>query len=206
MRNLKILALAAIAIAVLMASGGAGVASATELCSTNTNPCSGTMYGPGTVLHAISEGHMAFQSGFRVIECESTIEAAIANTGSSSETAQITITHLEWTSCGCPYTTVENGELEIHTENASSNGNGTLTGKSSTWTTTCSGVACKFGFSAGGTDLGTLTGGNPATIDIESQVVYKTGDASNFVCTAGTGIEKWQGSYEITSPKPLFVI
>ena len=43
MKHLKMLGLALLAAAALTALLGAGTASATELCSTNTSPCTGTM-------------------------------------------------------------------------------------------------------------------------------------------------------------------
>jgi hypothetical protein len=48
MKHLTQLAVAGAAALVLSMSIGATSASATEFCSTNTSPCTGTIYGPGT--------------------------------------------------------------------------------------------------------------------------------------------------------------
>lgn len=55
---------------------------------------------------------------------------------------------------------------------------------------------------AAGTDLGEITVGAEATMDIDATVKYR-GDSTNFICTAGV---KWEGTYKATSPKLLFVI
>jgi ABC-type glycerol-3-phosphate transport system substrate-binding protein len=74
MKYLKILGLAAIAAAALMAF--AGTASATTLTSPK-----GTIVKTGTVIHAVSEGHVVFDPPFSKSECNLTIEGTTSNEG-----------------------------------------------------------------------------------------------------------------------------
>ena len=214
MKHLKMLGLAAIAALGLLAFVGAGTASATTLCSTNTNPCTGTSYGVGTKIHADSEGHVVLKAAFAEALCNSTVEGEVTNAGGHPGTVSGPITHLTFFNCTSPCTAAvatknangNYGTLEVHTQNATSNGNGTLTAFNALVHVTCSGVTCDFGTAEAGTDLGTLTGGNPhATLDINATVVYK-GGAGSFVCAGFSGTANWSGNYTVTKPTPLFVI
>jgi len=207
--NLKMLGLAAITAGALMAFVGASTASATELCSTNTTPCSGTMYGAGTKIEMRLKGGTKWflVAAFATVECsESTIKGETSSTGGASETVKGAITTLSFGTCNCTVTVLQNGEFEIHTEQASSNGNGTLTLKNTRITITCAGVSCIFGAAAAGTDLGLLGGGNPALLVTVREVPWIAGDSGAGVCTLFTGLGTWESVYEVTAPKPLFVI
>lgn len=101
-------------------------------------------------------------------------------------------------------TLLESGELEVH--HISGTDDGTLTGKSTKLTVNCTPAVtqCIFGTNGEGTDLGALTGGNPAALDGGATVSWLSGtnDEGSFICGSTA---KWEGAYEITSPKPLHV-
>jgi len=204
MKHLKMLGLAIMAAAALTALLGAGTASATELCSTNTSPCSGTMYGPGTELEANLSGTAILETtgGTVLDECTGGgVAGTITNTGGASETvkASIPTAGLTWIGCTRTTTTTEGGELEIHTDDAEPDGNGTLTAKGFTVQIATVLGTCTYGFSsATASDLGTLKGGNPATIEISTIVPRKTGT----LCPAEA---RWTAKYEVAKPQPLYV-
>jgi hypothetical protein len=57
---------------------------------------------------------------------------------------------------------------------------------------------CVFTFN--GTQIGTLTSGNPAKLDVSSAKIPRTG--GNFLCgSSGT----WTGSYTVNTPSSLYV-
>jgi hypothetical protein len=204
MKYVKMLGLAAIAAAALMAYVGAGTASATALCSTSTSPCTGTKYGVGTEIRAsLHNGQAVLTAIFATVKCsESLVVGEVTNAGGASATVVGKITTLAFGTCNCTVTVLANGELEVHYTSA---GNGTLTGKNSSVTIDCSGVKCIFGTAAAGTTIGTVTGGNGAIITANANLPYISGDASNFVCTAGSGIGIWKAPYEAFVPSSLFI-
>jgi hypothetical protein len=204
MKHLKMLGLAVMAAAALTALLGAGTASATELCSTNTSPCTGTMYGPTTALKAELTGTAILETtgGVALDECTGgAVEGTISNTGGASETVKAAIpsSGLTWIGCNRTTGTTEGGELEIHTDTTEANGNGTLTAKGFTVQIATILGTCTYGFStATASDLGTLKGGNEPTIEISTIVPRKTGSA----CPAEA---RWTAKYKVVKPTPLFV-
>jgi hypothetical protein len=211
MKYLKIIGLAAIAAAALMAF--AGSASATVLCKANESPCSSAnTYPAGTRIHAeLKEGEAVLTAGFGNIQCKiSTIEGKTANAGSSTETVHGAIEKLTFENCNggaCTVTVLKTGELEIHTELSTSNGNGTLTAKGQEVTTNCTffnvNYHCIWSTGTTGTDLGTLTGGAPATLTAKEALISRTGGTSGVACGSSG---KWDAVYKVTTPSPLFVI
>jgi hypothetical protein len=205
MKHVKMLGIAAVAATALMAFVGAGTASATVLCSTNTTPCTGTKYGVGTKVesHLRAGTEAVFTGGFATLKCTEAITSGeVTNAGSSTATVVVKITTLDFTGCNCTMTVLSNGELEVHYTSA---GNGTLTGKNSSVTMNCSGVSCIFGTAAAGPTIGPTTGGATASIKAEAKLPYIAGDASNFTCTLGSGTYTWNATYDVTKPAPLFV-
>jgi hypothetical protein len=215
MKYVKMLGLAAVAAAALMAFVGASTASATVLCKNNSNTttCS-EKYGVGTEIHAVLDaGNVAkLTTSFKNIECtESTVAGKIENAGSSTTTVSgnITVTEpepgktvpeLTFGGCNCTVAVLKAGSLEIH--QIAGTDNGTLTSSNAEVTASCSTI---FGtvhciYATNATDLGTLTGGNPATLDIESQNIPRL--TTNALCDESAN---WDAKYEVTSPKPLFV-
>jgi hypothetical protein len=218
MKYVKMLGLAAVAAAALMAFVGASTASATVLCAaepTNGNPATkGTVcptnlaYLAGTEIHAVNEGNLVLTTGseFTEITCKKgTVLGDTENEGSATETVKGKITKLTWEECStpngaCTVTTVKPGTLEVHW--IPDTFNGTLTANGQEITSSCASI---FGtihciYVAAEEDLGTVTGGNPATADFESTPINIV--STSGLCPSGP---KWDAKYEITSPKPLYV-
>jgi cytoskeletal protein CcmA (bactofilin family) len=201
MKYLKILGLAAIAAAALMAF--AGSASATVLCANNasTTACS-SKYAAGTVIESsLSASATLETTGGTVLDtCTGgKVNGKVENAGSSTTTVSGKITSLTWEGCTKETKTLANGELEIHW--ISGTDNGTLTAKNTQVTVNglFEGESCIYGAGAG-TDLGTVVGGTNATLLISALVPRQTG--SGFLCPAET---RWTASYKVTAPNPLYV-
>jgi len=203
MKYIKMLSLAALAAMALMAVVGATTASATVLCknSSNTTTCSED-YASGTAIEGtITSGTTAVleTSGGTVLDTctESTVKGNTETTGGSSATVKGDIKTLTWGSCTRTTNTLAVGSLEIHHTAGSDNGTLTATGTTEVTIDTIFG-SCVYGTGTG-LNLGTVVGGNPATLSINVGVPKISG---NFACPA-TGI--WTANYTVTSPKPLFV-
>jgi hypothetical protein len=213
MKYVKMLGLAAVAAAALMAFVGASSASATVLCKTvpAANVCgAGWTYGAGTEIHAVNEGNLVLTTGseFTEITCKKgTVLGKTSNAGSATETVNgsIEAKNLTWEECStpngkCTVATVKGGTLEVHS--TATSGNGTLTSNGAEITSSCASI---FGtihclYVTENEDLGTVTGGNPATMDIESTPINQL--ATSGLCPSAP---KWDAKYEVTSPKPLYV-
>jgi len=208
MKHLKMFATVAILAAALLASVGSGsaLANKTTLCSTNTNPCTGTTYPVGTVIKSQLVGEAVFITGFATIKCKKVSGEGQLQEFTASGTPRGKITATPFGECGeCTLTLTSYGTLEISTETSgTSNGNGTQTGSNTRLTANCSGISCIFG-TAESTTLGKVTGGNPAIFKANAKVPYFSGDASNFVCTLGSGTGSMTAEMEVTAPKPLFI-
>jgi hypothetical protein len=209
MKILQVAAISVLSIVALAAIGQAGIASATVLCSTNTSPCTGTKYSVGTKIEASLKAGTedVLTAAFATVKCASGVmKGSISNAGGAAATVVGPFTTLNASSCNCPSTVLKLGEFEVHYTSA---GNGTLTGKNTQITYTCSGISCIFGTAAAGTTLGTISGGSPAVITINAKLVYIAGDpvfhASNFVCTLGSGTGTWTATYQVSTPASLFV-
>ena len=201
MKYAKILGLAAMAMAALMAF--AGTASATQV----TSP-SGTVY--TSTIKSESEGATKLESEFGTfgtIECsESKVEGKVESHGTSVTTVGKISSLTFGGVChgGTPTSPVaEPGSLEVHTEGSTVNGNGTLTSSGAkvivhnTAVGTCT-------FETSNTDIGTLTGSNHtggnATLDINGKVIRVAG--TNPFCGSTS---TWNGSYKVTTPSTLEV-
>jgi hypothetical protein len=214
MKYLKMLGLAAIAALALTAIAGSGAASAatTTLCKVNVNPCPATEdYPAGQVIKgALKPGTTATLTPnpafFGHVTCTaSSIEGKTNSTSGAPLTGSIT--SLTFTGCThngekCTSVTAVNlpYDVDVTTENTTkSNGNGTMTvtdGLGAGAQVTCPGVNCTF--TATTIDL-KVTGGNPAFVTATEVPLKATG---GFCPTEA----KWDATYEVTSPKPLFVI
>lgn len=203
MKYLKILGLAAVIAAALMAF--AGSASATTL--TNS---SGTTLGVGTVIKAsLKEKTKAvLKNSFGVpIECEiSNIEGEITNAGGTSETVKGKVTKLTFEGCNCEVVVLKTGTLEIHTTTTGvDDGNGTVTATGQEVTTNrCTGTHCIW--STNNTDLGMLfhqrTAGAPSEMTAEETKIERTGGSSGIFCGSSGN---WTATYVLTSPTTLWV-
>jgi len=200
MKYVKMLGLAAVAAAALMAFVGASSASASVLCKTNvTNACGDAWHWPsGTTIAATTEtgtkAVLKTTGGAVENECDSTITGSTTNTGSSTETVDgnVAIAGLTWTNCKFePTKTVKGGLLEIH--NIAGTSKGTLTASGFEVTTTLFGISCVYK-TGNGLDVGTLTEGAPATMDVSTVVTSTT-----FGCP---GTANWIAKYVMESPGP----
>jgi hypothetical protein len=196
MKYLKMLGLAAAAAAALMAF--AGSASATVLCTENQNPCPVGKDEPPNTLISATSSHTQLTASFGTVTCKKNeVGGETTNTGGPTSTVEGPVESLVFDECNGKVVVKEKGTLEVH---AIGGGNGTLTSKNAAVTVELFGVHCVYGTTATGTNLGTVTGGNPATVDINATVVRKEG---GFFCP-GTAI--WEGTYTINTPKPLWVV
>jgi hypothetical protein len=197
MKYIKMLGLAVVAAAAVMAFIGAGTASATVLCKTATNPCT-EKHGDVTI-HGTLVGSATLESGSEVLDTctASMIHGKVEQTGSATSTVSGKISELTWGSCTNPTTTVTLGSLEIH--HIAGTNNGTLTAIGTEVTVSgIFGVSCTYGAGTG-LDLGTVKGGSPSIITISTKV-KKT--AGSFVCPSEP---TWTAEYKVTEPSPLFV-
>lgn len=212
MNYVKTLALAVVAAAALAALVGVGTASATVLCKTEptgggtgtkgTTCPEGWAYTAGTEIHGVLDpGTKSVTTTLYLnIECEeSTFAGATTNEGSETETVQINVTTWTFGKCNCEVKILSTGSLEIHWVADSFNGTVTSTGLEETVTcgTVFGSIHCIYRTS--NTDLGTMTAGTPATIDIANAELLRT--ATNELCDT----DHWDAKYEITSPKPFYV-
>lgn len=197
MKYLKMLGLAAVAAAALMAFAGAGSASATVLCHGEESPCT-TAWTKGTEIEfQITSGTTArwfTTQGITINECSSgSLRGTITNAGSSTETVKISVGSgsggFNWSSCTTGQETVEGGEIEIHSITGSTNGKATIKGFSFRTDTVQYGTCY---YTAGsGVELGTITSSKSgeAVIDLETVLTKKEGSAT---CPLDvTWWEKW---------------
>lgn len=209
MRYLKAFAVAMVATMALISLAGAGSASAAAtLCSKNEALCAvGNTYGIGTKLelNLVAGSKAVFEAAMFKVECKkSEIKFTYEDksTGGNPTGKLSTLTFAECgAGCGVKVTA---GSVEITTEGTVSNGNGFLNTTSSTeFTIECNGSSCILLTRATGQGLGPIAGGAPAKLTVASGIPWKAGDDNEVVC--GQAV-KWEGEYEVTSPKPLFVI
>lgn len=182
MKYLKMIGLAAIAAAALMAITGAGTASATVLCHTTSTPCA-EKWAKGTeprfIVKPGTAGIWRDTSGGIAAKCpEGELRGTITNAGSSSETvkASVPASGLTWKNVeGCIQTvTLESGTLEIHAIEGSDNGTVTVSGIKIT--ISILGASCIYGFGEN-EHFGTLTanGSGSAVLDISTYFLKKEG-------------------------------
>lgn len=187
MRHLKMLGLLAVAAAALMAL--AVSASATSVTTTT----GGTASTP--TFHAVNEGgHVSLANTIANIECNWTVEGTVTSHGAGKAAAGHLST-LSITNCtnGWTYIANANGTFSVtwtsgHNGTVSSTG-ATITGIRHTIFGT---VECRYQTSS--THLGTLTGGNPATLHISASLPFHSGGG---LC--GSGSSQLSGSLVTTN-------
>jgi hypothetical protein len=186
MKYIKMLGLAAVAAAALMAFMGAGTASAAK-----TLTSTGVKLNAPVSIHAVltdgvkSPAVLSTTDGKTIVdECEeSTVQGATTNSDTPI-TGHISV--LSWGKCDVTTDTLTNGDLTIDE-------NGTVTGAGSVVTVN-TGVTCRYGTGAG-THLGTLTTG---VLNINA--VINEQEPKAFLCPDTT---KWVASYTVTTPHDL---
>lgn len=142
--------------------------------------------------HAASEGHVSLANPIATISCSSTAEGKFESHGAAT-TATGNLSNLTFTSCTNSWhvTVVNAGSIEIHW---TSGHNGTLTSSGAKVDNTRFGVTCVY--ETKNTSIGTLTGGNPATLQIAASIPLNTAESSPL---CGTGNAKWEGNYQFTT-------
>ena len=186
MKYVKMLGLLAVAAAALMAF--AGTASATTL----TSP-SGTAY-TGEI--AATAGATELHGSFVTVKCnKSSVTGSKVESHGAGVTAKGPISSLTFSECNFPVSVKKAGTLEVH---ATSGGNGTLTSSGAEITIETSIANCIF--TTSNTDVGTVTGGTTAVLDINSAAIPRTGH-SVFCGSSGT----WTGSYTVNTPDTLLI-
>jgi hypothetical protein len=174
----------AVAAAAMMAF--AGTASADYL----TTSTGGATAEP--TIHAASEGgHVVLANSFANIECASTTEGK-PNTHGTGEAVSGPISSLTFTGCTNSWhvTVASPGSLSVTWTGGH---NGALSSSGASVSTTRFGVTCNY--ETNNTAIGTVTGGNPATLHVEANIPIAAG--SSALC--GSGNAKWSGAYVTTS-------
>jgi hypothetical protein len=213
MKHLKIIGLAAVA-AMAITAFAAASASASELCSTNTSPCTGTMYMPGTAVSASSTSAVLTTSGGLVnptVTCKkSSTGGETTTTGGVGTTVNGSLSSLTFSECThnlasppentCTATAVNLPYLAKGT--ATGGGNGTLKVESGGKGNPGAKVECKglptCTYSAASVTLD-VTGGNPATVVANKEAL--SGGA--FPCPPNA---QWTATYTVNAPKPVFLV
>jgi hypothetical protein len=197
------LVLAAITALAATAIAGAASASATVLCKTNTTPCS-EKYSAGIQIKADSASGTTVKlvnaEGGAVNSCSSgALTSPTENVGGATETVRsaLSTSGLTWSSCAWPMTTVKAGEFEIHWISGGVNGTLTLKGLEITMDTGAPFGTCSYTSLKAGSHAGTITGGLTPTLDVFAFLEKTSG-----ICPSGV---RWQGTYTVTSPTPLYV-
>lgn len=189
MKTLKMLALACGAAAIMAIF--AAPASATVLTSPQGTTYTNTIEATST--------NLKWHGAFVTVECSHSKWAGKVETHGAAVTVKSTLSSLSFTGCNYAYTVVTPGSLEIHTDTAVADGNGTVT-----WSGAVIEVATSVGtcvFTTNGTHIGTLTGSDStnAVIDINAKIPRTGG---NFLCGSSATLT---GSYAITTPSSLAV-
>jgi len=172
MRYIKMLGLAAVAAAALMAFVGASTASATVLVGTSGPLGSGT-----TINAALEPGTEAvLEAGFGNIACgESTVHGTISNAGGAAATVSGPISKGGLTFGACTGDTVsvlKEGTLEIH--HIAGTTNGTLTSSGAEVTVInhdTGGTHCIY--RTENTHIGVLTGNKTGTATLHAEATWK---------------------------------
>jgi len=202
MKNLKMLGLALVAAAALMALVGAGTASATVICKNNLNTekCS-EPYPVGTEgtasLKAGTSALIETLGGTVMNTCtESTVKSTIKVAGSATSTVESGTSTLTFAKCTNPVVVLKPGSAVLHWITGTDNGTLTTVGTEVTSVT-------QFGSCVYGTgpslDAGVTEGGNPGRIKL-SVAVPKVG--GGFACPAEARVT---AEYTATSPTNAWV-
>jgi hypothetical protein len=191
MKKLKVIVLLVLTTAALMAL--AGNASA-DYATTTTGAPTPTLNSVKIHTTNHSNEHVIFQNPIAQIECFSTAEGTVETHtgGTSGNAATGKLSALTFTSC------TDNWHVTTRTLGAlyldwTSGHNGTLFSEGTTVEATRFFVPCYY--KTEDTHIGTVTGGNPATLHIEATIPLEKATSSEL---CGAGNAKWEGGYVTT--------
>jgi hypothetical protein len=173
-----------------------GSASATVLCKTATDPCSGGTYGKGTTIEASLKAGTSWRlpAGFATPECEeAALKGEVTDPG-GEESASISgpLTSLSFGECNMTVTVLKKGNFSV---SSTSGGNGTLALEGFEITFFNGVTSCTYGGSASMS----LSGGAMASLKTSGSL---TKVAGSFLC-ANPAV--WSAEYTVASPEPLYV-
>jgi len=201
MKYAKMLGLVMVAALFTAALGGVGSASATVLCKQNVIPCQEVDYPAGTTFHATLESETS--TVFRNTEkaslgscTTSTIEGTTNNTGGTGKAVEGKLKAFTLGGCTFAAAVPEPGQFQIEYV-AGTNTLAALTLIGTKVTVSVLGLDCIYGAGTG-IDVGDMTGGKPATIDINAAISKVEGSP---FCPASI---LWEGKYVVTVPEPLY--
>jgi len=183
---------------------GAGPASATELCSTNTDPCSGTKYGSGTTVKA-EDSEAVLATSLTTVTCtQTTTEVKTTSGGGEEKTVGGEITALTFAGCkaGGSSCSVEAKNLPYTIEIAGNGeGDGVLfvTAESGISATVKCGIFFNCTFTSEEIEEEAtrirFEGGNPAVITVEELPLEGTG----LLCPESSSLST---EYQVSQPQP----
>ena len=210
MKYLKMVGLAAVAAAALMAVVGAGTASATELCSTNTTPCTGTKYGTGTTLKAslVTGTEAVLSTNLDTVKCAaSTVEGKTTSAGGSGATVVkgeiVSPSGLTFTSCKDSFGNTCEVKAVNLPYNAEVSGSGeaaelVVTSTAGAGATVKCGSIINCTFTTKSASLAVKGLATPPVASAEGISLARTGGLCPSTST-------WTAKYQITTPSPLKV-
>lgn len=187
MKHRTVMPIAVASLWVVMTCMSASASATTITSSEGTTP----------FIEFAAEGHVVLDNPIAKIECPSEMAVGIQSHG-TGVTAKGTLFWFQYEDCTNSWmdsTTIASGSLEFH---ATGSGRATVTSSGLTWESTRFGVTCRY--ATNNTDIGTLTPGTPATLDISASIPFHGG---SFLC--GSGATTWTGSYTVTSPATVSV-
>jgi hypothetical protein len=193
MKYLKMLGLAVVAAAAVMAIVGAGTAAAeATLCKTTTEPC--TSQATELKAHLVEGTHATLTAAGGLVEPVTCKESVVEGKVETATTPQGKIATLTFANCGQHVVEViAKGELVGH-HDAEHNGNVTARGFTIRIKTT--GLTCNFGTEV--KEGLTLTGGSPGRFDATATIPLENG----FFCPSSA---VWHAEYVVTTPSSLYV-
>ncbi len=200
MQHLKMLGLAAMAAAALTTIAGVGMASATVLCknSLNTETCS-EPYAIGTegTASLVGSAKLTDTKGNTLDTCSgSTVTGKLKEQG-SGKPATSELSTLTWSGCTFPTKTLVPGSGDLTWIKGTDNGTLVTTETQVTISTVLFG-SCSYGVGVG-TDMGTVEGGNPGSLAVNTVISKISGGAA---CPETT---KFTANYVATSPTNAWV-
>lgn len=189
MKYLKILAVTALAAVGLTAFTAA--ASATTL----TSP-SGTAY---TSTVEAEASNVKFTGSFVAIECvESKFDGTVSSHG-EAVTAKISLSSMSFMECNYPFTVLKPGTLEIHTDSAGVDGNGSVTWEGLEMSIHTSVGECVY---TSNVPIGTLSGSDTKKAKWSTENLPLPRVNGSFLCGSGS---KFSATYYFTTPSTLSV-